>query len=127
MSRLIGVLLVIFLVPACIENDRPIPFCDVANPVEELSWLNTIILDLEESIAEGDNHFFDTFWFRQFTYDDTQYFMQGDCCASCFRAPIYFNCLGDTITFEVPTEELDSFVQTANSGEIIWQGGACNF
>ncbi len=127
MSRLIGALLIIFLLPACIENDRPTPFCDVANPIEDLAWLKAIIIDLEESIAEDDNHFFDTFWFKQFSYQGTQYFMQGDCCASCFRVPIYFNCVGDTITFEVPPLEVDSLLQTINSGEIIWQGGSCSF
>ncbi|MEM6764077.1 MAG: hypothetical protein AAF824_10225 [Bacteroidota bacterium] len=127
MNRLLGIIVLVLLFSACIEDDAPVPFCDVANPVEDLPWLRDIIGTLEESIASNDNHFFDTFWVRQFTYQDTPYFMQGTCCASCFYPPIFYNCAGDTVSFTIPPEEAYNYWEIVSSGEIIWQGGACNF
>lgn len=85
---LIGILLINF---GCKEEEKPMVFCGVENPAENLSWLKAITEELNESYLGP------FFYVTSGTYQDQQVFLVENCCPDCNTVTLVYACGGENI------------------------------
>ncbi len=102
-------LLLSFLVLSC-SNDDGLPViaaCGVANPIEDLDWLETRVQELRDNVNEESQFFF----VSQATFNNETVFIFDNCCPFCNTVSPVFNCSGEllgVLNDEVPEAELSN-------------------
>jgi hypothetical protein len=111
-ARLIILLCVLFL--SCRENDGPTT-CAVADPVNDLAWIQQGIKELENSSL------IEYSFLVQGTYKGETVFFFGSCCPFCKFALVILDCQGKSISGSISTADL-------SDQKVIWKpaNSVCN-
>jgi len=111
-ARLIILLCVLFL--SCRENDGPTT-CAVADPVNNLPWIQQGIKELENSSL------IEYSYLVQATYKGETVFFFGSCCPFCKFALVILDCQGKSISGSISTADL-------SDQKVIWKpaNSVCN-
>jgi len=68
--------------------------CSVKNPIEQLTWLNTMISNIK-----ADTLISAYFYFSTVNYQGNTVFVLQDCCPMCNTIHLVFNCSGKAIGY----------------------------
>ena len=109
-------LLLVLAFVSCKETEDPIMACGVADPIENLPWLNEKI----EEIKAGD--FSDETTVNMATYQGQTIFFAQLCCALCLsESPVFYDCQGEIV-------EGDRIILNLEDRQTIWKSknSKCN-
>ncbi len=107
-------ILIFFIILSCNNNDDGLNnTCNVANPIEDFTWLKEKILDIEQSSQV------DEFYISQATYKGETVFIVGNCCANCNTIFPVYNCKGERINILGCSEAFINF-SILNRDTVIW-------
>jgi hypothetical protein len=92
-SKIIVVVMATLFAFSCEKDDaKDSLICNVANPVEELPWLKTMIKSWE-----ANSTIYTYMYVQKGTYLGKTVFLAGNCCPFCDSYFPVFNCAGDEI------------------------------
>ena len=115
MQKVILIFLLSTLIFSCRENDEPTT-CAVADPVNDLAWVQQGIKELENS------NLIEYSYLVQATYKGETVFFFGSCCPFCKFAIIILDCQGKALSSSISSSDLvDS--------KVIWKpaNSVCKF
>lgn len=115
MQKVVLVIILSVLFLSCRENDGPTT-CAVADPVNDLAWVQQGIKELENS------NLIEYSYLVQATYKGETVFFFGSCCPFCKFAIIILDCQGKALSGSISSSDLvDS--------KVIWKpaNSVCKF
>lgn len=108
MRSKLGLLLLVFVVLSCQQDDKFDFACDVENPVENLEWLRN---ELENGGYKTATTYSDTFVYKA-TFNGVTVFYISICCPACgVVAPEIRTCNGETLGrlgVEIDSDDLEN-------------------
>jgi hypothetical protein len=93
---------------SCTEDEDPATACGVADPIENLAWLQ----EMTENLSEGSLSEYS--YIKQATYKGETVFFPGSCCPHCNTALILYDCSGNAIQEDYTIDDLED-------EKLIWQ------
>jgi len=113
MNRAVEIFFLLLLLTSCKEVKITSNSCNVMNPVSDLDWISTQILELEQNSDTT----FQYFYLTQATYDNETVFVFGNCCPFCNTISFVQSCNGQRIG--VLGTDID--INELNEAEVIWK------
>ncbi len=120
-KSLLSLVILMIICFSCKEEEEPILYCGVVDPAQNLTWLNQLTNELDESYLGI------YFYVSAAIYENNRVFLVENCCPFCNSVTLVYNCKGEILgalgkdgAGIEPTEVTDKV--------IVWRGTdfACN-
>jgi len=97
------------------ENPEPLLICGVSDPVLQLTWLNELTAELDES------YFNQYFYVSSGKYQGEDVFIVKNCCPNCNSVESVYSCEGSVIGF-LAFDGVSIDPSEISDEQVIWRG-----